>query len=102
LMAGVCVAVGAAQNATQAGIPGVMAADARVELVRGGFQGLEGPVPIPGGGLYFSDITANRTYRLDANGAISVWREDTKGVNGQFLLKDGRLLNAEGGGARIV
>ena len=86
----------------QIAIRGVIAADARIELVRGGFQELEGPVPIPGGGLYFSDITANRTYRLDENGSISVWRENTKGTNGLFLLKDGRLLGAEGSGARIV
>ena len=51
---------------------------------------------------YFSDIPANRTYKLDPSGAISVWREDTKGTNGLFLLKDGRLLGAEGGGARVV
>jgi len=52
--------------------------------------------------LYFSDITANRTYRLDKNGGISVWRENTKGTNGLFLSKDGRLLGAEGGGPRII
>lgn len=86
----------------QTAIRGVIAADARVELVRGGFQGLEGPMPSPDGGLYFSDIAANRTYRLDKNGNISVWRENTKGTNGLFLLKDGRLLGAESTGPRIV
>ena len=89
-------------TAVQSAIPGVIAAGARVEQVRGGFQGLEGPVAIPDAGLYFSDITANRTYKLNASGTISVWRENTKGANGLFLLKDGRLLGAEGGGARIV
>ena len=86
----------------QIAIRGVIAADARVELVRGGFQGLEGPTPSPDGGLYFSDTRANRTYRLDKNGNISVWRENTKGTNGLFLLKDGRLLGAESAGPRIV
>ena len=98
------VGVGGAQNPPlqQSAIRGVIAADARVELVRGGFQGVEGPVGTPDGGLYFSDITANRTYRLDTNGNISVWRENTKGTNGQFLLKDGRLLGAESSGPRII
>jgi gluconolactonase len=73
-----------------------------VELVKGGFQGLEGPVAIPDGGLYFSDIPANRTYQLDKIGTISVWRENTKGTNGLFLSKDGRLLAAESAGPRIV
>src|SRR6266478_2901759 len=96
--------IGWAQNppAAQAAISGVIAAGAKVELVRGGLKGAEGPVAIPDGGLYFSDITANRTYRLDKNGGISVWRENTKGTNGLFLSKDGRLLGAEGGGPRIV
>src|SRR6266850_2839564 len=95
---------GLAQNPppAQAAINGVVAAGAKVELVRGGFQGLEGPVPTPDGGLYFSDIGANKTYHLDKNGNISTWRENTKGTNGLFLSKDGRLLGAEGGGQRIV
>jgi len=99
-----CAVLGGAQNSSprQAAIPGVIAAGAVVELVRGGFQGLEGPVATLDGGLYFSDITANRTYKLDTNGTISAWRENTKGTNGLFLLKDGRLLGAEGGGGRIV
>ena len=94
---------GEAQNRPpQQAIPGVIAAGSQVELVRGGFKGLEGPVATPDGGLYFSDIPANRTYKLEANGTISVSRENTKGSNGLFLLKDGRLLAAESGGPRIV
>lgn len=98
------VALGWAQDSRppQQAIPQVIAAGSRVELVRGGFQGLEGPVAAPDGSLYFSDIPANRTFRMDPNGVISVWREDTKGTNGLFLSRDGRLLGAEGGGARIV
>jgi gluconolactonase len=97
-------AAGQAQNSAspQSAIPGVIAAGSRVELVRGGFKGLEGPVATPDGGLYFSDIPANRTYKLDAQGTISVSRENTKGTNGLFLSKDGRLLAAESGGPRIV
>ena len=90
------------QSPTQSAIPGVIAEGARVELVRGGFKGLEGPVATPDGGLYFSDIPANLTYKLDASGTISVWRKDTKGSNGLFLAKDGRLLAAESAGPRIV
>lgn len=83
-------------------IRGVIRAGARPELVRGGFHGLEGPVGLPDGGLYFSDITENRTYKLDKDGSITVWRENTKGVNGMLLLRDGRLLCAEGDGKRII
>ena len=87
----------------QLAIPGVIAADARVELVRDGFEGLlEGPVGTPDGGLYFTDIGASRIYRVDPKGDIAVWREDTNGTNGLFLLEDGRLLGAEGAGRRVV
>ena len=97
-------AAGSAQNPPppQSAISGVISAGARVDLVKGGFQGLEGPIAIPDGGLYFSDITANRTYRLDKNGNIAIWRENTKGTNGLFPSKDGRLLGAESGGPRII
>ena len=89
-------------SAPQSAIPGVIAAGAQVETVRGGFKGLEGPVAAPDGGLYFSDIPTNRTYKLAPDGTISVWREGTNGANGLFLLKDGRLLAAESTGPRIV
>jgi gluconolactonase len=59
-------------------------------------------MPSPDGGLYFSGVQASRTYKLDKDGNFSVWRENTNGMNGLFLLKDGRLLGAESGGARIV
>ena len=100
-----CGAVAAsAQNPSprQSAIPGVLAAGSNVELVRGGFQRLEGPVAAQDGGLYFSDIPANRIYKLGTDGVISPWRENARGTNGLFLLRDGRLLAAEQGGARIV
>ena len=80
----------------------VVSADAPVELIKDGFEELEGPVAAPDGGLYFSDTSANRTYRLDRDGTISVWRENTSGTNGLFLLNDGRLLAAETRAARVV
>jgi gluconolactonase len=86
----------------QAAIPGVIAANARVEMIRGGYKGLEGPVATADGGLYFTDIPANRIYKLDAGGMISVWRENSNGTNGLFLAKDGRLLAAESRAGRIV
>jgi len=94
---------GTAQGQTpQAAIPGVIAAGATVELVRGGYQALEGPIPTPDGGLYFSDVDASRTYRLAPDGTIALWREGTNRTNGAFLKSDGRLLCAESGAGRIV
>jgi gluconolactonase len=86
----------------QAEIPGVIEEGAPLEVFVGGFQGLEGPVGALDGALYFNDIPTNRTYKIDTKLMMSVWRENTGGANGLFVLKDGRILAAEGGGRRIV
>jgi gluconolactonase len=83
-------------------IRGVIRAGTAPELIKDGFHGLEGPMPTPDGGLYFSDVNENRTYKLDRAGKIAIWRENTNRTNGLYLLKDGRLLCAEGNGPRIV
>ena len=92
-----------AQSEThQVSIPGVIAANARVELVKDGYRWLEGPVSDGKGGLYFTDLSASRIYHLDPKGDITLWRENTQGTNGLFLLPDGRMLGSQGGGKRIV
>jgi gluconolactonase len=97
------LAFGEAQTIpAQPAIRGVIAAGAKAQLIKDGYHGLEGPVPTPEGGLYFSDLTENRIYKLDRNGSIKVWREHTKGANGLYLLRDGQLLCAEGNGQRII
>jgi gluconolactonase len=86
----------------QAAIDGVIAAGAKVELIKDGFTGGEGPVATADGGLYFTDIRASRIYKLDRNGTIAVWRENTRGANGLFLTRDGRLVAAAGEAKQIV
>src|SRR5207302_2457304 len=87
---------------TGSGIKGVVADDARPELVQEGFMFTEGPVGTADGGLYFSDIMgADKTYRLEPGGKISLYRSGTNGVNGLALMRDGSLIGAEGTGRRI-
>ena len=87
----------------QPAINGVIAADAKVELVtRGDYRGFEGPVARPDGGMYFTEIQASRIHSLDRNGNLTVWLENTREANGLFLAPDGRLLAAEQSGKRIV
>ena len=57
------------------GIEGVLAPGVAPELVREGFVFTEGPVGTAEGGLYFSDIRANKTYYLDPSGKISELRQ---------------------------
>jgi gluconolactonase len=84
------------------GIPGVLAPGVAPELVQQGFTFTEGPVGSADGGLYFSDIRANKTYFLDPGGKIAAVRENTNGANGIALSKDGELLFAEGDSKRIA
>jgi gluconolactonase len=84
-----------------AGIPGVIAPGLEPELVQEGFTFTEGPVGTADGGLYFSDIRANRIHRLDAVGKITTLYEQTNGANGLALDKAGELFAAEGDGKRI-
>lgn len=83
-------------------IPGVVAAGAAVELVKEGFQFTEGPVGTPDGGLYFTDIPANRIYRMSPTGGIEVFRESTNGTNGLALDAHGNLFAVEGEGKRLI
>jgi gluconolactonase len=85
----------------QSGIHGVVAPGVQPELVQEGFVFTEGPVGTADGGLYFSDLRANQTYRLDPNGKITIVREQTNGANGLALARDGSLLAAEGDGKKI-
>ena len=86
----------------QAAIPGVIAAGTTVQLIKDGFQGTEGPVATPTGELYFTDPYASKMYKMDKGGNVTLWREDTGGTSGIFLLKNGRLLGAETGRHRLV
>src|SRR5437667_5128913 len=104
-IAGVALAVISAAllfGQADSGIKGVVADGARPELVQEGFKFTEGPVGTADGGLFFSDIMgADKTYRLDPGGKISVYRTGTNGANGLALMRDGSLIGAEGDGKRI-
>src|SRR5213593_1543876 len=98
-IAGVALAVISAAllfGQTDSGIKGVVAGNARPELVQEGFMFTEGPVGAADGGLYFSDIMgADKTYRLDPGGKITLYRSGTNNMNGLALMRDGSLIGAE-------
>ena len=68
---------------------------------------LEGPAFDGDGNLFFSDIFANRIYRMAADGKLSVFRADSGRTNGNTFDAQGRLISCEGaeqgpGGRRRV
>lgn len=84
------------------GIPGVVADGATLEIVKGGFKDTEGPLPLPDGGLYFTEQRTSRTYHLGTDDAITVFRENNGSANGLALDRKGNIIAAEGDAKRIT
>jgi gluconolactonase len=97
-----CLAVFALPGLAQSpGIPGAVPARAEPELVQEGFVFTEGPLGLPDGGLYFTDIRVSRIHHMDPSGKVTQLAEGTNGANGLAFTRDGDLLIAEGEGKRI-
>ena len=96
----VVLSVMLAQSAPQglqrgAGIAGVVAPDAAVELVQEGYAFTEGPVGRSDGGIYFTDSRPSRIYRVDPNGLIGTFRENADNADGLAVNSKGDLFSAE-------
>jgi len=91
---GAALAQAPATDTFAPGIPGVVAEGARVQVLRDDFQGTEGPIALPDGSMIFSEINANRTIRVDAQGNFTTFIEDTGGTTGVAFDSQGRLVAA--------
>lgn len=72
------------------------------ELLGEGFKFTEGPAVDKDGNVFFTDIPNNRIHKIDLNGKITVWKEDSGGANGMMFGPDGRLYVCQNGRKRIV
>jgi gluconolactonase len=103
LLAGVALIAGCAGVQSRDGMQAILASDAKVELVTEGYLFTEGPVGMPDGGLYFTDLRANqRVHRLDPKGNVTVVREKSGTTNGLAFTRKGELIGVEGTGKRVV
>lgn len=96
------------------GLDAVVSPDAKLEKVAEGFTFIEGPVWHPDGYLLFSEPNANRIWRYDPDGALSIYRTHSgyagadlgeygqPGSNGLAFDAEGRLTIAEHGNRRIT
>jgi gluconolactonase len=73
----------------------VVVAGARVQMIRDGFKGSEGPIALPDGSLIFAETQANRIVKIDAAGAVSTFLENTNGSNGLAFDAKGRLITVQ-------
>lgn len=75
---------------------------AKVEKVATGFQFTEGPVWWgEERALYFSDIPANRIFKLTPNGRLTIVRHPSGNSNGLTRDREGRLIACEHGNRRV-
>ncbi len=73
-------------------IAGVFAAGTRVEVVREGFEGTEGPIALADGSILFTENRADRIVKLGLDGSVSTYLEKTGGANALALSAKGELL----------
>src|SRR4051794_14713482 len=67
-----------------------------------GFKFTEGPAADHRGNLYFTDIPNDRVHKIDADGKLSTFVENSRACNGLMLDGRGRLVACQGGEKRLV
>lgn len=65
-------------------------------------QFTEGPAADANGQVYFTDVQANRIYRSDTNGLLSVFLSNSRACNGLMFDQPGRLIACQRDERRIV
>jgi sugar lactone lactonase YvrE/enterochelin esterase-like enzyme len=80
----------------------ILVPDEEWQLVAEGHQFTEGPAATEAGEVYFTDIPASRSYRIDLDGKVTTAIENTRRGNGQAIAPDGRLIMVATETAQIV
>jgi gluconolactonase len=73
-------------------INGVVAEGTRVEVIREGLRGTEGPISLSDGSIVFTENQADRLVRIAPDNTVSTYLEPTGGANGLALRGNGELL----------
>lgn len=86
---------------TASGIPGVIAAGTRTELLRAGLDGTEGAISMPDGSVLFCEFNVNRIIHIDRSGEFSTYLEDSNRSIGLGFDPKGRLIAAQSRDPRV-
>ncbi len=89
------IAAAQQREVTVVEIPGVIAAGAKWTLVWQGSDNADGIVGASDGGLLFAQEQPSRVSKLDRNGKVSVFLEDTHGTGALTVDAKGRILGVE-------
>jgi len=71
-------------------------------LVAEGYKFTEGPAVNEKGEVFYNDVPNSKTYKVDLEGKITTFLEDSKKGDGQAFGPDGRLYAVAGGAEQIV
>ena len=91
--------------AAETEMPSTVEQNAKLVEVYAAESFFEGPIwDVKTARLYFTSFPQGKTQilRLDRPGKVTVWADDTEGVNGTYLSLDGRLLGAQAFGHRLL
>ena len=72
------------------------------QLVSQGHKFTEGPAVNAKGEVFFTDIPNGRIHKIDLSGKVSLFAENSPGVNGLMFGADGKLYACQNGKQRIV
>jgi gluconolactonase len=90
-----CFALSNTENTVTPAIDGVVTAGTKIEYIRDGFKGTEGPIALPDGDLVFTETQANRITRIAQDGTISPFLENSNGSNGLAFNAHGELVTVQ-------
>ncbi|QJU58345.1 SMP-30/gluconolactonase/LRE family protein [Sphingomonas sp. AP4-R1] len=76
-------------------IAGVTKADTRIEVIREGFNGTEGPVALDDGSILFTENRADKIVRIAPDGTISTYADHVGGANALAVGAKGDLYAAQ-------
>lgn len=77
---------------TTPAIEGVVKAGTRVEVIREGFEGTEGPIALADGAIVFTENRADRLVKIAPDNSVSTFLEKTGGANALAVRGDGELI----------
>jgi len=89
-------------EATTTEIAGVVRGGVKVQILKQGLTGTEGPIALADGSVIFTERPSNRVDRIDLHGGFSTYLENPNGVNSLAIDAAGRLFGVQWIKPRVV
>ncbi|MHC4624978.1 MAG: SMP-30/gluconolactonase/LRE family protein [Planctomycetota bacterium] len=80
----------------------IVAPQAQVQKLAGGYSFTEGPAADAKGNVFFTDIPNSRIHKWSTHGTLSTFLENSGRANGLFFDSNGNLLACAGGTGRLI